>query len=211
MQDGIWKKLEDKVPWAKAPERNLAQDGRPVERLVTSFSPNQDVGRRPSIQSTAETQRGIKRDADQSGLPPDREPPTMDDAQPSAAEVPPAETLQAGVFAVFCRECGCKDRQEALEFSQCVRCCSHSFVDDPREVRSWFDEVEERQALQEVPDIAYDQKTKHWSYHPKAGVQETTLPARDAMDEIYEHESFVLARWSPTRSLSSLECSDKIR
>ena len=57
---------------------------------------------------------------------------------------------------------------------------------------NWFDEVEERHALQQLQDFAYVPKTKQWSEFPRAGVQETTLPARDVMDEIYEHESYVL-------------------
>ena len=91
MQDGIWKKLEDRVAWSEVGARNIATYGRPVERLVTSFSPDQDKG----LQSTAETQRGMKRDADQSGLPPrEGRPPNMSDAaQPSASVYPPAENL----------------------------------------------------------------------------------------------------------------------
>lgn len=193
MQDGIWKKLEDRVPWAKVSKRDITRDGKPVERLVTSFSPDQTVGHRPSIESTSETQRDVKRDAEQSGLPPGRDQPTMSDAQPSAAAgLPAGESQQAGVLAVFCGECGCADQQHDLEFAQCVRCNSRSFVTDPRQVTNWFDEVEERHALQQLQDFAYVPKTKQWSEFPRAGVQETTLPARDVMDEIYEHESYVL-------------------
>ena len=197
MQDGIWRKLEDRVAWSEVGARNIATDGRPVERLVTSFSPDQDKGRRPSIQSTAETQRGVKRDADQSGLPPREErPPDMSDAaQPSASVDPPAEQPQhAEALPVYCEECGCADQQQDLEFSQCTRCSLHSFVTDPRQVTNWFDEVEERKALQQLQDLTYDFQTKHWSSYPRAAVQETTLPARDTMDDIHDNEAFCPGR-----------------
>ena len=191
MQDGIWKKLEDRVAWSEVGARNIATYRRPVERLVTSFSPDQDKG----LQSTAETQRGMKRDADQSGLPPrEGRPPNMSDAaQPSASVYPPAEQPQhAEALPVYSEECDCADQRQDLEFSQCARCSSHSFVTDPRQVTNWFDEVEERQALQQLQDLTYDFQTKHWSSYPRAAVQEATLPARDTMDGIHDNEALVL-------------------
>ena len=123
MQDGIWKKLEDRVPWAKVSKRDITRDGKPVERLVTSFSPDQTVGHRPSIESTSETQRDVKRDAEKSGLPPGRDQPTMSDAQPSAAAgLPAGESQQAGVLAVFCGECGCADQHDLCEVQLALLC-----------------------------------------------------------------------------------------
>ena len=46
---------------------------------------------------------------------------------------------------LYCQNCGCQQfTQDAIsEISSCARCCNPSFVNDPRKVISWFDEVEE--------------------------------------------------------------------
>ena len=198
--EGSWKKLEDRVPWAKAASRDISEKGKPLERLVTTFSPNQEAGRRPSIQSTAETQRGVKRNAAESELPPrDLEQPTMSDAGQQllpGQDAPSGQAQQqegAEAMATFCRECGCPDQHQDLQFFQCVRCSSHSFVEDPREVRSWFDEVEERQALQQLQDeFTFDVRAKQWSPTPRAELQDVSLPDRDELDEAYDKEAEIM-------------------
>ena len=189
--DGQWSKLEDRVPWAKAADKDISQDGKPLDRLVTSFSPDAEAGRRPSIQSSPDTLRGpgIKRTAQDSDLPERVEPPTMDDA---GAPLQPEVPAQADALAVYCRECGCGDQHRDLLFAQCSRCSATSFVSDPREVKSWFDEVEERAALEQLPDLTYDKRIKHWSDHLRANVNELALPAPETLDDAYDHEAFLL-------------------
>ena len=78
-------------------------------------------------------------------------------------------------------------RQHDQYLAPCSRCNAHSFVSDPRQVMSWFDEVEERHAFEQLrEDLTYDPRNKHWSYQPRAELQELTLPAPDAMDDAHD-------------------------
>ena len=57
----------------------------------------------------------------------------------------------------------------------------------------WFDEVEERQAFEQLQDeMTYRTRLKHWSSLPRADLQEVLLPAPDAMDVAYESEASLL-------------------
>lgn len=60
-------------------------------------------------------------------------------------------------------------------------------------MRSWFDEVEERQALQQFQDeFIFDARIKQWSPTPRAELQDVSLSDRDEMDEVYKKEASLL-------------------
>ena len=116
------------------PSRDLS---RQVSKQESSSGMTQELER--LISEEYPELRGIKR---QSDIPTDllsaegRPVP----AQPSAA-LPEAEFL-----LVFCQRCGEQPRGTQKP-TICARCSCSNFVDSPKEVTSWFDEIKEREAF----------------------------------------------------------------
>ena len=210
--NGAWSKLEDQAKMSNLPDLT-ADLPKPVERLVTVFSPDGQFGRRPSIESA----KGTKRSAEASGLSsePDNKPSKStatgeDVATPSPTPpqegettgVPPDTNVQipdpdrtgdvsASVLNVYCRQCGCSQWREQVHGQECLRCCSIEFVNDPRCVQSWFDEVEERETLNKA-NLVYNSTVKDWLDFPLSNVQSIQLPCQEDLDGIHEAESYVL-------------------
>ena len=206
--DGNWQKLEEGVDMTNMSNPEEDVPAGPVDRLVMTFSPSRARGQAPSIASA----RGIKRSASDTGLPerpdlPADEPQPAQTAGPAGVEQDPAEAAPNSMnLLLYCRNCGCQQfTQNAIsETSSCARCCNPSFVNDPRKVISWFDEVEEHQALQLLKDqVAYNVKAKTWQGFPLANVNEAKLPADCDLDSAYEHESSILDIGQVYRDLPS--------
>ena len=87
--------------------------------------------------------RGVKRPGDP--LPVDVVAP----AARSTTQEPLVNEPNQQVFLTFCRDCGEQHRVLLDGVSTCSRCSSTYVVDSPMHVRSWFDEVKEREALEQ--------------------------------------------------------------
>ena len=84
--DNNWSKLEDRVDWQHLTEPQQALP-HTMDRLVTSFGPDQFKGRRPSIESAP----GMKRTAEESNLPGRADGSRR---RPSATEQTPTATAE---------------------------------------------------------------------------------------------------------------------
>ena len=195
-QDGRWQKIEDQVPWRKktGPEDTLPHGQ--VEKLVTTYSPNINRGRMPSIDSLSEM-RGQKREG--APLDPDiaaeqdrqavDQPGTTDTTtteQPLTAELTTSLNQALTTSTIdYCANCGCSQWQVLSDGKiKCIRCMAMVRTNDPFQVTAWFDEVEEREAyalLQQQGDLVLADK--------ETAMQ---LPLNDVLDELHQNESYLL-------------------
>ena len=197
-QDGQWKKLEDRVDMSQLNDPKEAVPESPVERLVMSFSRDLARGRRPSIESAAgvkrhptEEDRGVKRSADDASLVAEGVGDTSA-SKPKKEEPAAASTEEPmSTLLLYCKNCGCQQRDRHRH--ECVRCNTSDMVTDPRRVDSWFDEVEEFEALEQLRDqVSYNTKQKAWQDYPLANVDEIKLPETEMLDEIHDTEAYIL-------------------
>lgn len=136
---GEWQKLKDRVEWAKANNQNIDVPNKLLDRIVSTFNPDQSADKKPTIESVPES-CGTKRDPGEAGLP--EEPPLSSAIKAEAAvpadQVPMPADTGAKTLLTYCAQCGCKNFNLNMEFAQCSRCCAASFVDDPCKVRNWI-------------------------------------------------------------------------
>lgn len=144
----IPRQLEDRVEWQQLPEEQ-SQLPHTVDRLVTTFSPHEWKGRRPSLESAPGTKRtatevdlpgrsdGSRRRtpdtasapaaAERATTPAEQVAPQAEQSQDMHGETttaePPANTMSATALATYCRSCGSQDTTlDAAQQTCCVRC-----------------------------------------------------------------------------------------
>ena len=201
--DGSWQKLEDRVDMTSLENPRDAVPEGPVDRLVMTFSPSRARGQVPSIASA----RGVKRSASDVGLPlpEERRQAAEEPAEPPASSVQPPPTgveLDPAVAApdnmtllLYCQNCGCQQQvqNDNRDMNSCARCSTSTFVEDPRLVESWFDEIEEHDALQLLEgQVHYNPKMKMWQPYGHIAPNSFLLPKHEDLDNVFNNESMIL-------------------
>ena len=123
--------------------RQVSSESAAVKRSSLGTSELQrDLERLMEQVPSDATSRGTKRPADELPDPrvqgqPRREPGTEDVAEAAAS------------LLLFCQDCGEQHRVQVDGVDSCSRCLSTRTVSSPMHVLSWFDEVMEREALEQ--------------------------------------------------------------
>ncbi|CAE7806594.1 RE1, partial [Symbiodinium necroappetens] len=125
------------------------------------------------------TSRGTKRPADATLEAP---------SQSSLRREPNTEEEHAENLLLFCRDCGEQHRVSVQGVDSCSRCLSTRTVSSPMHVVSWFDEVKEREALEQC----FENRTSS-SYSASSAMQAVSFenefdPAQDKNNSCPSHE-----------------------
>ena len=202
LHGGNWQKIEDRVKWGELEDAVGQLPKGPVDKLVTTFSPSLERGLQPSIASAEEVQRTqtkrsvpeISSSSSSAGAKIEEigaTPVPVPSVIPEAGGIPSESTGPAAVLLTFCESCGCR-KQEMTSPPRCARCFAMHFVEDPRQVDNWFDEIEERSAYDEFQSMQYNPRYKEWYQPPLTALEEIQLPEHEQLDNFHETESYIL-------------------
>ena len=161
--------------------------------------------------------RGTKRDAEQDSSALREQVRMQPQPESQAAGV---DTMHA-VLSVYCKHCGTQDATVS-EKHQCPRCSSAEFVQDPKLVDNWFDEVEEHEAMMKDAQFVYDPHYKRWLDGQIANTGTLDLPRDQQLEEMHEAEAYLVgigmywsdvftaARERPIWRSFTVECSSEV-
>eukprot|EP00435_Cladocopium_sp_Y103_P039387 s1919_g10.t1 len=151
-----------------------------------SSSADAEGSSRPAKREARPDPRGVKREAtpDPSALREQTQEVVTETAVPS-----PEVNAQSLVLLLYCKQCGTQDYNKS--YTSCPRCSAREFIEDPKQVINWFDEVEEHEALGKAQDFQYDLYYKRWLDRSPQQAGHFDLPQDQQLEEHHEAESFI--------------------
>ena len=144
----------------------------------------QDAG--ASVSGGSQTGRGVKRFSEDTT---ETLHAAVQETDPAAPEAAPAAATN---LLLYCKQCGTSRNDNTASSVSCSRCMADDFVDNPRFVISWFDEVEQREAFQQHTDMNYNNFYKKWMPQPSLDAGFLSLPRDEDMEDLLRHESYIV-------------------
>ena len=178
-------KLEDApLQLTQPPSTSAAsQVGQGVKR---SSDVSQEVLREAS-KIPSSSARGQKREAE---VEPHALQQQQIQTEPSRAQQQQKSPEVQSALLAYCKQCGTSNSTIASQ-EECPRCGSDEFVDDPILVNSWFDEVEEHEAMHQTKDFVFDPYYKRWLDRWPDASGRFDLPRDDYLEESLHSEAFI--------------------
>ena len=133
----------------------------------------------------AEQQRGTKREAQ---LEPSELRSQTQAETTEMVNSPGNAFVSSSAMLAYCKSCGTQNYGQA---TTCLRCSAAEFVDDPKLVDNWFDEVEEHEALGRAQDFLYDPYYKRWLDRQPQQAGQFDLPQDWQLNEHHAHETYI--------------------
>ena len=131
--------------------------------------------------------RGTKRDAEQDTSALHEQDRMKPRPESQVAGVDPMHAI----LSVYCKYCGTHETT-FQEKHQCPRCSSAEFVQDPKLVENWFDEVEEHEAMMKDAHFAYDPHYKRWLDKQTPNDSVYDLPRDQQLDDTHDAEAYLV-------------------
>ncbi|CAE7442520.1 unnamed protein product [Symbiodinium natans] len=136
--------------------------------------------------------RGLKRQPDI---------PTSElDAHVKSAPAQPTGPFPEGqeILLTFCQQCGDQHRVRQGGLSVCARCSCGDFVDSPKDVVSWYDEIQEREAFDKI--LVPGGKTKGPGGAPEHSSPDSLPQTLSSEDAGYDNLFFEQFSCKPVRN-----------
>ena len=136
--------------------------------------------------------RGLKRQPDI---------PTSElDAHVKSAPAQPTGPFPEGqeILLTFCQQCGDQHRVRQGDLSVCARCSCGDFVDSPKDVVSWYDEIQEREAFDKI--LVPGGKTKGPGGAPEHSSPDSLPQTLSSEDAGYDNLFFEQFSCKPVRN-----------